>query len=226
MLKPILLALCCLSATATARAADVAMGSVTLKLDPPAGECALDPRQPSDKRMIDFLTGSLANGKIDLLGVSADCAQLRDWRVGRIKFLGRFTQYQTPTPDRARPFGIAEVKASCEVLRQQGERMSNDATASANESIQQFNKQINFEGQKFIGVVADDPNGCYVALFQKYKAETGDPVSQISLFFHGSLKDRPINIYFFAAYDDDTLVKRLLAQEQAHVAKVKAANGL
>src|SRR5262249_37508367 len=94
MFKRFVMAALCVALAGTVRAADVQFGTVTLKLDVPSAQCALDPAQASDKRMIDFVTTALGNGGVDLLGVSADCGELRDWRSGKLPFLKHFSQYQ------------------------------------------------------------------------------------------------------------------------------------
>jgi len=221
-----LIALFSLAFAGLAHAADVQLGDVKLKLDPPAGECALDPGQASDKRMIDFLNTALGNGGIDLLGINADCGELRDWRTGRLPLLKHFTQYQIAKTSRTTSFTLQDAQAGCARMKEQGAKLAGDSTTSANDSIHKANDKIDFQGQTFLGVMADDPNGCYVGLFQKYKAENGTNVSQLNVFFMGSLKGRAVNFYLWGPHENDSSVATMLATVQAHIAKVKSANGL
>jgi len=226
MAKRILLVVLCLVAPALARAADVQLGTVTLKLDPPAGQCALDPAQSSDKRMIDFITTALANGGIDLLGINADCSELGDWRAGKQQLLKHFTQYQTGKAFRATDYSAADAAAACTQMRAQGAKLSTDAITSANDSIHKANKNIDVQGQTFLGVLADDPNGCFVGLFQKFKAETGAVVTQLNVFFMGTIKGRSVNFYVWGPMENDNSISGLLQFAQNQIAKVKAANGV
>jgi hypothetical protein len=226
MIKRIVLAVLCLFPAFAAHAADVQMGGVTLKLLAPKGYCELSSGQPSDKRMIDFLNVALAKGPNELLGISADCNELRDWRAGKRKLLEHFSQYQVEKVRRSGSFTIEEAKGACAVMRAQGQKLSDDSTKDVNDNIHEANRKIDFQGQTFLGVLADDPNGCYVGLFQKYKAETGAQISQLNVFFAGSIKDREVFFYVWGPHQNDASIKGLLALTQSHVAALKAANGL
>ena len=226
MIKRITLTALCLLPAFVARAADVQMGDVTLKLTAPAGYCELSSGQPSDKRMIDFLNVALAKGPNELLGVSADCAELRDWRTAKRKLLEHFSQYQVEKARRSGSFTIEEAKSSCADMRAQGQKLSDDSTKNVNDNIHEANRKIDFQGQTFLGVLADDPNGCYVGLFQKYKAETGAQISQLNVFFAGSIRDREVFFYLWAPYQNDASITGVLNLTQSHVAALKAANGL
>src|SRR3954452_2970341 len=78
-----------------AYAADVKMGDVTLRLIPPVGYCELNPAEKSDKRMLTAAEGMVAPGGNELLAMSADCTELRNWRTGRLPLLQHMAQYQT-----------------------------------------------------------------------------------------------------------------------------------
>jgi hypothetical protein len=225
MKRIVLVALCLLTATAT-NAADVQMGGVTLKLITPKGYCELEPGQASDKRMIDFLNTALSKGPNELLGISADCGELRDWRAGKLKLLQHFSQYQVEKVRRSSAFTINEAKGACNEMREQGQKLSDAGTKDVNEGIHAANSKIDFQGQTFLGVLADDPNGCYVGLYQKYKAETGAQISQINVFYAGSIKEREVFFYAWTPYENDSTVKGMLGTMQSWTAALKAANGL
>ncbi len=118
MIKRVVLTLLCLLPSVAAYAVDVEMAGVTLKLIAPKGYCELETGQPSDKRMIDFLKVALSKGPNDLLSISADCDELRVWRVTRGKLLEHFSQYQVEKARRSGPFTIEEAKSSCTVMRE------------------------------------------------------------------------------------------------------------
>ena len=92
--------------------------------------------------------------------------------------------------------------------------MASDSTGEANDSIHKANSKIDFQGQTFLGVLAQDPNGCYVGMFQKYKAETGAIVSQLNVFFMGSIKDRAVNFYLWGPHENDASVATMLTAER------------
>jgi hypothetical protein len=226
MIKRIFVTALFLSMAAVAQAADVQMGGVTLKLIPPAGYCELEAGQPSDKRMIDFLNTALGRGTNELLAVSADCKELRDWRAGSRKLLEHFSQYQVEKVRRASSYTIDEAKASCAVMRAEGQKLSDSSTKNVKDDIHAANNKIDFQGQTFLGVLGDDANGCYVGLFQKYKADTGAQISQLNVFYAGSIKDREIFLYMWAPYVNDASIDGILTGVKSQVAALKAANGL
>src|SRR5437868_536627 len=211
MIRRLVLALLWMVPALAAHAADVKMGDVTLRLNPPKGFCDLDASQASDKRLIDFVTATVGKVGNNLIGLSADCAELRDWRTGKQRLLQRISQYQVQASRRNSAFTVKEAKDSCEDMRAQGQQLSDKSTAGINDKIHEANKNIDFQGQTFLGVLADDPNGCFVGLFQKFKAETGAAISQVNVFYAGSLKDRQLFFYVWVPYRDDSTVHALLA---------------
>lgn len=226
MLNRLAIAALCVVLASPALAAETDLGGVRLKLDPPSAYCELDPAQMADKRMIDFVTASLGNGGIDLLGMSADCGELSDWRSGKAPFLKHFSQYQTGKATRGAPYPVSKAKAECESMRAQGAKLTSDSVDSVNENIRKANRDISIQGATFLGVVGDDANGCYAAMFQKYKAENGTSISQLNVFYVSSLKERSVNFFLWTPYDGDMSTTALLTAAKAHVAKLKAANGI
>lgn len=70
-------------ASTAAMAADVMVGGVSITLPAPAGFCELSANNPVDSRAVTALSGMLAQSGNMLLGISADCQELTDWRAGR-----------------------------------------------------------------------------------------------------------------------------------------------
>jgi hypothetical protein len=224
--KVVLAALCAVAIAGGAHAADVKMGDVTLNLIPPKGFCDLDASQASDKRLVDFVSQTVSKSGNDLTGISAECGELRDWRSGKQRLLQRYSQYQMQSGLRTSPFSVKEAKASCDQLRAEGQQLSDKSTVGINDKIHEANSKIDFQGQTFLGVLGDDPNGCFVGLFQKYKAETGTAITQINVFYAGSIKERQVFFYVWTPYRDDATVTGLFADMKGYVAALKAANGL
>jgi hypothetical protein len=226
MIRRIALAVLCIFPAFAAHAGDVQMGGVTLKLIPPTGYCEMQTSQASDKRMIDFLNTALSKSPNELLAVSAECGELNDWRAGKRTLLQHFSQYQVEKARRASAFTIQEAKAACEVMRTQGQKLSDDSTKNVNDNIHEANSKIDFQGQTVLGVLAEDANGCFVGLFQKYKAETGTAISQINVFYAASIKEREVFFYVWAPYENDSTVNTVLANMKSYVTALKAANGM
>lgn len=224
MLARIALVLAFALVPAFAQAADVQMGSVTLKLPPQAGQCEMTTGQASDARLIGMVTQAVTAAGNDLLALSADCDELKDWRTGKRPLLEHTAQYQTQKSMRDKPFMPADALAGCADIKARGEQINQSVLQSTKEAVNKAAKSIDFQDQSVIGVMADDPNGCYVALLQKLKAETGKQIVQVNVFFLGSIKQREIFYYSIAPYVNDQSVSDLVAKEQAHIAMLKSLN--
>ena len=224
MFGRITLALLSVLLPAIAHGADVSMGTVTLKLSAPSGYCDLDSAQNSDKRMLDAVQAAVPGN--DILGISADCGELRDWRAGKRPLLAHMTQYQTMKQARAITFTAANAQAACAEMRTKGEQINQNTLPSIKENIGKAMKNIDFHGQTVLGVTAEDASGCYVTLLQKFKAETGTEVVQLNMFYMGSMKDRLVYLYAMTPYQDDRSIEQLLVFQKANTAALKAANGL
>jgi hypothetical protein len=224
MFERIALALLCGLLPAAAYGADVSMGDVTLKLSAPSGYCELDPSQASDKRLMDAVQAAVPGN--DVLGISADCGELRDWRSGRRPLLEHMTQYQTMKQARTIRFTPANAQSACTDVKTKGDQINKDALPSIKENLSKAMKQIDYHGQTLLGVTAEDANGCFVTMIQKFKAETGTEVAQLNMFYMGSVKDRLVYLYIMAPYQNDGSIDGLLALQKANTAALKAANGL
>ena len=145
---------------------------------------------------------------------------------GKRTLLQHFSQYQVEKARRVSAFTIQEAKAACEVMRTQGQKLSDDSTKNVNDNIHEANSKIDFQGQTVLGVLAEDANGCFVGLFQKYKAETGTAISQINVFYAASMKEREVFFYVWAPYENDSTVNTVLANMKSYVTALKAANGM
>ena len=89
-----LLFISCLLACA-AMAGDIKVGATSLHLVPQPGYCELDVVKASDARLVTAITGLLGRTGNRLLAISADCAELREWRAGKRVGLDHMAQYQT-----------------------------------------------------------------------------------------------------------------------------------
>jgi hypothetical protein len=225
MFKRIALTLLWVLPPALAHSADVRMGDMTVSLPTPAGYCDIDPTKQSDRKFAQVVEAVRLSGN-DMLGMSADCRELEDWRGGRRKLLEHMSQYQTQTSGRAQPFGVAAVKAGCEELRSKGEQINANVVPSVKENIAKAVKDVALHGQSSLGFLDEDPNGCYYGFLQKLKADTGKEVVQLNILFMASIKERMVFFYLLAPYENDSSLSQLLARDKGFVAALKSANGL
>jgi hypothetical protein len=218
----ILFAVCSFGRVAVAE--QVTVGNVTLTLPPPQGYCDLDPRQASDARLLNLVGTALGANR--LLAMSAECTQLSDWRTGRRRLLANYMQFQTLRAwEYSMPAPPAEVvKATCNQLRAQGERLSQQVGPEVQRRLESAMSTIRFGEQKFMGVVHEDATGCYAALLQRIRAETGEDIEQATISGITTVKGKLIYVYGFAPFAGGTVVQGLLEQVKTSVGALQGAN--
>lgn len=203
------------------------VGGVILKLPPPEGFCDLDPNLPGDSRLLNGINGMLGGTGNRLLAASADCTELTDWRSGQRKLLDNLAQYQTLVSQENNDVtttGAAIVKAACEQMRGAGEKMVSDMAPGIKARAEAVMKTIEINEQKFLGVVDEEPEICYAALVQKFKAETGENKTQVTVFATTFLASRLMYIYLFAPYRDGEAVAELLTRQKKLVTDLRQLN--
>jgi hypothetical protein len=193
----------------------VTIGSVRVALTTPPGFCALDESNEADARVFD-LTRTGTKNKI--LSIYTDCKQLRDWHGGSRQTLDDMSQYQV-SPHESSQQKISDI---CADLRRRGGDLSDQAKANSNERLIEAAKSVRLNENKFLGVVAEEPNACYAALLQKIAGEAG-PKTQFNLFAIVKVKDHLLFYYLISPYDSQSLYV-LIAKHKANVAALLAAN--
>jgi len=227
MLRPAAALLLLAVITGNALAKDARVGPASLTLPPPPGYCELDTTQPADDRMVKAVEGMLGNTGNRLLAVSADCAQLADWRTGRRPLLDNMAQYQTliAWENGALPAAPeAVVKEVCGQMHAQGDKLLADMTPDVKARAEQVLKTVQVNEMKFLGVVGEEPLVCYAALLQRMRTEVGTDKTQVVVFATTIVKSKIVYFYLFAPYLSGATVTDMLAQQQAHVRRLHGAN--
>jgi hypothetical protein len=215
------------AAAPPARAGEGTVGGVALKLPPPQNFCDLDPKITGDARLLNGINGMLGGTGNRLLAASADCTELTDWRSGQRKLLDNLAQYQTLVSQENNDVsttGSAIVKAACAQMRGAGEKMVADMAPGIKARAEAVMKTIELNEQKFLGVIDEEPDICYAALLQKFKAETGENKTQVTVFATTFLASRLMYIYLFAPYHDGEAVTELLARQKTLVTGLRQLN--
>ena len=216
-------ALALAAAASAALAATTTIGDVSVNLPPPGGFCELSASNASDERMISTLTDLLGKSGNKLLGMSADCGQLADWRTAKRKLLDDFAQYQTPIAGIDKP-ASESVAQTCAVLRAQGDKILANQMPDIKARVESTLKQIKMNETNFLGVLAEDPDACYAALIQKIRTEAGTDKTQVTMFAVTIVKSRSVFVYRFAVYHNANTVNAVLAKIKVDVAALMAAN--
>ncbi len=76
----------------------------------------------------------------------------------------------------------------------------------------------------FIGVLAEEPGGCYAGLVQQIHTEAGTDKTQLSLFAVTAVKNRTVFVYRFAPHKGSDSVIKSLETLKKDVAAFYAAN--
>lgn len=209
-----------------APAKDATVGATALVLPPPIGYCDLDAAQPSDARMVKAVEGMLGNTGNRLLAVSANCGELTAWRTGRRQLLDHMAQYQTliAWEDGLPAAPETTVKEVCQQMHAQGDKLVADMTPDVKARAEQVLKTVKVNEMKFMGVVGEEPLACYAAMLQKFRTEIGTDKTQVTVFATTVVKSKLVYFYLFAPYVSGDTVTAMLAQQQAHIRQLRAAN--
>jgi hypothetical protein len=207
-------------------AAEVIIGGVSIKLPVPADFCELSENNPSDKRMVTTTSSLVEKSGNKLVGISADCRQLADWRAGKRQLLDDYGQYQTPIAQMDQLVAAPKdsIHQLCSTLRAQGNDVVSTVAPDVKANIESALKKVKVNNMAFVGVLAEDDTACYGAQIQKMQAENGADKTQIILIGITVLKNKYIFADRFAVYASTDATSALLAKLQSTVAALHAAN--
>jgi hypothetical protein len=211
------------AATASALAAQANIGGASIALPPPRGFCELSASEPSDKRMITTLTDLLEKSGNKLLGMSADCQQLRDWRSNKRQLLDDYAQYQTAIGSMDKP-PSETVAQTCSTLRQEGNKILENQLPDIKTRVESTLTKIKIGETSFLGVLAEDANACYAGLVQKIRTEANTDKTQITVFAVSIIKNKSVFSYRFAVYQNAQTADVVLGKIKADVAALLSAN--
>jgi hypothetical protein len=220
-------ALFVLAAAATgAKATEAAIGGVSISLPPPAGFCELSATNPADSHVVTTISGMVAQGGNALLGMSADCQELAEWRAGKRPLLDDYGQYQTMTglEDQLVASPNAAIQQTCASLRAQGNEMVSNNTPNVKSIIEGALKNVKMNSVTFAGVFAEDQMGCYAGEIQNLHAANGTEKTQLILIAVTVVKNKYIYVYRMAVYTSSDIVTALLRELKNTVAALYAAN--
>jgi hypothetical protein len=221
--RPIYIAVALAAATSSVMAAETTIGGVFINLPPPAGFCEFTDSDPSDRRMITAVTDLVVKMGNKLLGISADCQQLADWRTGNRQLLDDMGQYQTSIRLMDQP-QTEPVKQTCAFLRAQGDKLVADKLPDMKSKVEGALERVKINDASFMGVLAEDRTACYSGLLQKLRTEIGTDKTQVVLFATTIVKNKSVFVYRIALYASSASVDAALIKLKADVAALLAAN--
>jgi hypothetical protein len=208
-------------------AADTKIGDVSLHLPPPPGYCEMDPVLASDAPLIGSIHAAIAKSGNRLLGMSADCAELRDWRKGNRQDLDHFVDLQTAIGMESAPLVDTPekmIKNYCLNMNTLGDQAMPGTPRNVQDRAERVSKATGLGGVKFLGVVAEDPLVCYVVTLQKFKIETREETMQVAIIATTIIKEKVLAYYLFAPYVGRETVSQLLAIHRRNMSLLQRAN--
>ena len=201
----------------------VSIGGTPLTLAVPENFCALNPKHPLDKQVLDSVK-TMIKGRNELLLHFADCKELDDWHNGKLKYLQNYGSYQSSLRLQKVDLKGKEtetLKAVCKVFKKQAKEIFKDVKKEANERASQSFENLKLNEIKPLGVIHEDPQMCAAAVFQKIAVDNDveEQYSAYSMTFH---KGKMLFSYFYAPPAKNSVIKDLTGKlKKLHAKNVK-----
>ncbi len=216
----------CLVSMAAA-AADIRIGGVSLRLPLPGGHCEIDPVLASDARLIASLHRTVMKTGNRLLILSADCAELKDWRNGKRLVLDHMAQFQSvlALEDGALPETPEKmIQNYCANVTALGDQAMPGTAPDAQNRAEQASKILRGNEMKYLGVVTAEPLICYAATLHKFSVENAGEFTQATIIAATVVKDKVLLSYLFAPYVGRQTIAELLTKQRVNVTRLQRAN--
>jgi hypothetical protein len=206
-------------ATAVSRgmSAEVTIGGVSVSLPAPTGFCELTDRERLDKIVLTAMAERMSKAGAKLLGITADCQQLTDWRANKRTGLADMVEYWTMVNKMEQWTNASAVDAFCAVTR----ATDGKSLPSNEREIKTRFEQVATEG--VIGVVAESPGICYTASLKLNSGDRG-PTQQLTFHAYTVVRNRWITVTRIMPYLGADPATKSLAQSKADAAALFTAN--
>jgi hypothetical protein len=117
------------------------------------------------------------------------------------------------------------IKEICTLLRAEGEKTLGGLLPDLKARTESLLKEVKMNETRFLGVLAEEPTGCYFALLQKLKTEAGTEKTQVTLASSTTVKGKIIYYYLYSPYLNADTMNTMLTRHKANVGALIAANG-
>lgn len=222
LFRAVVIASIIFSTAAIAR--EVMVNSTAIEVEA-AGLCELEDSNAIDNTMLTRMR-ELDDRNI-ILAMYAECRQLHAWRKDTDLGLPDTLSYKASKSYRGKPKGqLAEaiIKQLCDKMRADGDRATNGAVQDIKAKVEQYIKNYDTTGVKYLGVMDEAPGICYTAILQKMKAENSEIIATISMMSVLFIRDQMIFAYRASPYVDSSSLVTTLANIKASNAALVAAN--
>jgi hypothetical protein len=200
-----------------ARALEAVIQGKSVSLPIPVGFCELSDSDRSDSRLTNLILNPQESWR---LSISADCAQLPDWRTGKRQWLYGFAHYINSGPVTGTVQDVCRAVSSMTPPRNKIVPDHASSIKPAAEATLQLLKELERSSDVPIGVAAEDPDICYVAWPLKADTDT----FYFDMAAHTSVKNRRLQYHRLRRYTGPDSVIDGLAKLKEDVATLHAAN--
>ena len=176
----------------------------------PKGYCAMDEKNPSDKRLIDAVKLSV-KGANEVLMQFADCQELQDWRSGKQRFLNNFGSYQTSLRFKNMNMKGREavtVKEICNVFKKQSQALVDKIKPDIDNRIENAFENVKMNEMKLLGVSHEDSTVCITATFQRLQTEKKTSKDQMNISAVNVLNGRLMFTYLYTPYKGEKVIEK------------------
>jgi hypothetical protein len=208
-------------------AADVRVGDVALHLPHPRGYCEMDPVLATDAPLVGRLHAAVAQSGNHLLVVSADCAELKEWRRGKRPDVEHMAAYQTMAALENRELPDTPenmIHNYCASMNALGDRVMPGTVRDVPQRAEMASALIVPNEVKLLGVLAEEPLACYAATLQRFKIEDREPTTQLSIIATTILRGKVVFAHLMAPYAGRAALAQLLATQRTNLTQLQRSN--
>jgi hypothetical protein len=206
------------AAVSRAMSAEATIGGVSVNLPTPTGFCELTDQERLDKIVLVAMADRMAKTGGKLLGITADCRQLIDWRAHKRTGLADMVEYWTMADKADKWTNASSIDAFCAVTR----ATDGKSLPNTEQDIKTRFEQVATEGR--VGVVAEAPGICYAASLQLNGGDHG-PTRQVTYHAYTAVRNKWVAVTRLMPYPGaEESATKALAQSKADAEALIAAN--
>jgi hypothetical protein len=217
-----LIALIIAGAASVAAAQETKIGSTSVILTVPQGQCQVGSEKGEASR-VEKLRELLAPEN-HLLATYADCNELTKSRSDDQAEVQNFAHYMVPTHTINQILPEGGLAQICGILRSRNEDFAASLLQGRAKDIERIFDGLKINESKFLGVLMEGPKVCYSGQIQKLSDGSGKEAIQVGINAMLEIKGKFVAYYLYAPNRDSDSISKLLITHQANVAALISSN--
>lgn len=222
----LLFTLCLILRTSPLAAAEQIVGSTRIQFPVPAGRCEVSDGTPAGAFFNRKMRESLAASGNTLISIYADCDQLERFAAGASPGgIADYATYNTPNAavNSVYPPGIiSQVCASYKTMKSKDVETNWQDLGS---EIERIVPALKVADPKFLGVLFEDSNACYIGILARLLVEAARRESvQVGITAFVVINGKYIAYQIYAPFRDGPSTTELLKKHKANVAEFMLSN--